>query len=373
MRAAFFNTLLRSGRGRRADPPGGGRPRVRCRRAVRPALSRPILECRRRRAEHDRRRRRPRAVREDRVHVLDRELLDDPLSRADSQRHLLSPEPTSRSSPVGGGFAYGPLGMTHHAVEDLAIMRVLPGMVVVAPGDPFEVEQATRAIVAQPGPCYLRLRPGRRAQAPWTGRPCSSSDAAIRVREGRALTIISSGGLLETALRAAELLSEAGIDARVVSMHTLKPLDEVEVLSAARGDRRDRHPGGAQRDRRPRQRRRRGPRRVEAGRGRLKRLGMFHRRSLRRSAARSTSRAMHGLPPAAVFESLKSWLWRRRVALTVSRPVRGSAGALPAAQGRDRRRVHTTRWPEATSSSASSSGTSSSTSRSSWAPGMRWA
>src|SRR5467141_3686443 len=53
---------------------------------------------------------------------------------------------------VGGGFAYGALGMSHHATEDLAIMRALPGMVVVAPGDPFEVEQATRAVVAQSGP-----------------------------------------------------------------------------------------------------------------------------------------------------------------------------------------------------------------------------
>src|SRR5712691_10038528 len=58
---------------------------------------------------------------------------------------------------VGGGFAYGALGMTHHATEDLAIMRALPGMVVVAPGDPLETELATRAIVSHSGPCYLRL------------------------------------------------------------------------------------------------------------------------------------------------------------------------------------------------------------------------
>src|SRR5437667_4581521 len=65
---------------------------------------------------------------------------------------------------VGGGFAYGSLGMTHHATEDLALMRALPGMVVVAPGDPIEVELATRAVVEHRGPCYLRL--GR------VGEPC---------------------------------------------------------------------------------------------------------------------------------------------------------------------------------------------------------
>src|ERR1700693_796065 len=58
---------------------------------------------------------------------------------------------------VGGGLAYGSLGSTHHATEDLAIMRSLPRMVVVAPGDPVETEAATRAVVAHSGPCYLRL------------------------------------------------------------------------------------------------------------------------------------------------------------------------------------------------------------------------
>src|SRR5436189_1736405 len=58
---------------------------------------------------------------------------------------------------VGGGFAYGALGMSHHATEDLAVMRAIPRMTVVAPGDPVEAELATRAIAASPGPCYLRL------------------------------------------------------------------------------------------------------------------------------------------------------------------------------------------------------------------------
>src|SRR5438093_3004835 len=84
----------------------------------------------------------------------------------------------------GGGFAYGPLGMSHHVTEDLAIMRALPGMVVVAPGDPFEVEQATRAVVAQSGPCYLRL--GRAGEPRIHGTDVVFKlGRAIRVREGR--------------------------------------------------------------------------------------------------------------------------------------------------------------------------------------------
>jgi transketolase len=207
---------------------------------------------------------------------------------------------------VGGGFAYGALGMTHHATEDLAIMRALPGMVVVAPGDPFEVEQATRAVVTQPGPCYLRL--GRAGEPRIHGSSAIFKlGRAIRVREGRALTIISTGGLLETGLRAAELLSGVGIDARVVSMHTLKPIDEAEIVNAA----------------------------VETGaiatleehsvvgglgsavaevlaesvdaRGRLKRFGVPSALATE-VGSQEYLRAKHGLSPAAVFQSLKSWL-----------------------------------------------------------------
>ena len=207
---------------------------------------------------------------------------------------------------VGGGFAYGPLGMTHHALEDLAIMRVLPGMTVVAPGDPFEVEQATRAIVGQPGPCYLRLG---RAGEPRIHRPSVVFELgrAIRVREGRTLTIISSGGMLETGIQAAELLGEAGIDARVVSMHTLKPLDEAEILSAAAETGAiatlEEHSviGGL------------GSAVAEVlaeaigPRGRLKRLGVPSAFAPE-VGSQEYLRAMYGLSPAAVFQSLKSWL-----------------------------------------------------------------
>jgi transketolase len=207
---------------------------------------------------------------------------------------------------VGGGFSYGPLGMTHHAVEDLAIMRVLPSMVVVAPGDPFEVEQATRALVARPGPAYLRL--GRVGEPRLHGPGVVFElGRAIRVKEGRALTIFSSGGMLETGVRAAELLGEAGIDTRVVSMHTLKPLDEAEILSAAAETGAiatlEEHSliGGL------------GSAVAEVlaeasgPRGRLKRLGVPSTFASE-VGSQDYLRAMHGLSPDGVFQSLKSWL-----------------------------------------------------------------
>lgn len=132
---------------------------------------------------------------------------------------------------VGGGLGYGSLGYTHHAVEDLAIMRTLPDMTVVAPGDPLEVAAATEALAALPGPAYLRL--GK------TGEPICHGEGfafklgkAIEVRRGGDVAIVSTGGVLKNVLDASEELSARGIEARVLSMHTVEPLD-VEALRAA--------------------------------------------------------------------------------------------------------------------------------------------
>jgi transketolase len=134
---------------------------------------------------------------------------------------------------VGGGLAYGSLGMTHHATEDLAILRVLPEMTVVAPGDPVETEAATRAVATHMGPCYLRL--GRAGEPLVHRSPIEFQiGKAIQVREGEDVTLISTGGMLPTACDAAEALASKGLQTRVLSMHTIKPLDVEAVLSAAR-------------------------------------------------------------------------------------------------------------------------------------------
>lgn len=134
---------------------------------------------------------------------------------------------------VGGGFAYGSLGMTHHATEDLAILRALPQITVFAPGDPVEAAAATKAAAAGMGPVYLRL--GRDKEPIVHKDPISFSvGKALTVRNGTDLTLISTGGMLATAVAVADMLADRDIHARVLSMHTLKPLDVDAVLAAAR-------------------------------------------------------------------------------------------------------------------------------------------
>jgi transketolase len=134
---------------------------------------------------------------------------------------------------VGGGYAYGSLGATHHATEDLAILRALPGMTVIAPGDPEETNAATEAIASHEGPCYLRLG---RAGEPRVHEALTNFQIGrgITVRDGHDLTLMSTGGMLETVVNVAKILARKGLATRVLSMHTLKPLDEDAVLSAAR-------------------------------------------------------------------------------------------------------------------------------------------
>jgi transketolase len=138
---------------------------------------------------------------------------------------------------VGGGFSYGALGMTHHATEDLAILRSLPEMAVIAPGDPAETDAATRAAAAGIGPVYLRL--GRAGEPAVHRGPISwSLGKALTVRDGNDVTLISTGAMLQTAVRAAETLGANGLSVRVLSMHTLKPLDADAICSAATETRR---------------------------------------------------------------------------------------------------------------------------------------
>ena len=133
---------------------------------------------------------------------------------------------------VGGGLAYGSLGATHHATEDLAVMRALPGLVVVSPADPIETALATRAAVAHDGPVYLRLGRGGEP-AIYAAPPEFALGRAIVVREGADVTLIAMGAITHDALAAADGLALEGIAARVLSMHTLKPLDVEAVRAAA--------------------------------------------------------------------------------------------------------------------------------------------
>jgi transketolase len=132
---------------------------------------------------------------------------------------------------VGGGMSYGPLGISHHCTEDLAVLRALPNMLVLSPGDLWEVAEASRFLLGHSGPAYLRLD---KSYAPPTVRPDETFvPGRIRVvRQGRDITLAATGGILGEALLAAEALASEGTEARVLSVHTIQPLD-VETLSAA--------------------------------------------------------------------------------------------------------------------------------------------
>jgi transketolase len=195
------------------------------------ALSFPIRERWCSGTKHDRVGGRDGFVWEDRVYLLDRQF---PTLRSLEQirNDICYHRANVKIVAVGGGFSYGSLGMSHHAIEDLGIMRMLPELVVVAPGDPAETRAATQAIAKYEGPCYLRL--GRAGEpAVHTGTIDFQLGRSIKVRDGRDVTIITTGGMLRTGCDVADVLVLEGITTRVLSMHTVKPLDENAILAAA--------------------------------------------------------------------------------------------------------------------------------------------
>jgi transketolase len=134
---------------------------------------------------------------------------------------------------IGGGFSYGPLGMSHHATEDLAILRAIPSITVISPGCLWEVEEATDAVVHTPGVCYLRLDKSSAGRTNHRGEQFRLGRIRL-VREGDDVTIAATGGILGVTLEAADLLVEAGIRARVLSVHSLRPFDAETIFQAAR-------------------------------------------------------------------------------------------------------------------------------------------
>ncbi|PPD45792.1 MAG: transketolase [Methylocystis sp.] len=134
---------------------------------------------------------------------------------------------------VGGGFSYGQLGMSHFATEDLAIMRALPNMRVVAPTEKWEAQDLTRELAKTKGPAYLRIDKDTGGVARREGERAVLGKAR-RVREGADATIIATGAILREALIASERLAAQGVQCRIEAMHTIKPLDEDAIVAAAR-------------------------------------------------------------------------------------------------------------------------------------------
>ena len=131
------------------------------------------------------------------------------------------------------GITVGEDGASHQCLEDIALMRTIPGMTVIVPSDDVEVKAAVKAALDHKGPVYLRFS---RAASPVINE---NSDykfelgKGITLRDGKDITIIATGTEVSYSLEAAEMLAKDGVDARVINIHTIKPLDEEIILKAA--------------------------------------------------------------------------------------------------------------------------------------------
>lgn len=134
---------------------------------------------------------------------------------------------------VGGGFVYGSLGMSHQATEDLAILRALPDVVVMAPADLVEAEECTKALVKYPGTAYLRL--GRGGEKRIHDKIENFQiGKAVKVHDGEKVAIFSTGAIFEEVTAAYEELKEKGFNPAVYTFPTVKPIDKDTIEEVAR-------------------------------------------------------------------------------------------------------------------------------------------
>ena len=134
---------------------------------------------------------------------------------------------------IGGGVSYGPLGISHHSTEDIAIMRALPNMVLLVPCDLQEADAATRAMFEYEGPVYYRC--GYKGEKDIHHKPFKFEiGKAITVEDGDDCTIIFAGPIGLDAQKAVEAAREKGINCRLLSMHTIKPIDKEAIIKAAK-------------------------------------------------------------------------------------------------------------------------------------------
>lgn len=136
---------------------------------------------------------------------------------------------------IGGGFSYGALGISHHATEDLAILRSLPDITSVSPTSLWEVTQATEAITRLPGTCFLRLDKD-------VGPDCVDAEpfalgAPRRLRHGTDVAFFTTGGILSEVVKAADALACEGISASIYSVHSLNPVVAEPFVAASRSHR----------------------------------------------------------------------------------------------------------------------------------------
>ncbi len=131
------------------------------------------------------------------------------------------------------GISVGEDGASHQCLEDIALMRTIPGMVVINPADDIEAQLAVKAAIEHDGPVYMRF--GRLAVEDVNGEDYKFElGKGVQLRDGSDVSIIATGLMVQEALKAADMLKEDGIDARVINIHTIKPLDEELITKAAK-------------------------------------------------------------------------------------------------------------------------------------------
>ena len=133
---------------------------------------------------------------------------------------------------VGAGFSYGSLGMTHHATEDLAVMRSLPNMTMLSPSGLWETAEATKALIRTSGPGYLRLDKSKGDDKPLDDKEFFEVGKSRILSNGKDCTIIVTGGILEEAQKAKIILEEIGISTKILNVHSIKPIDTESIIDA---------------------------------------------------------------------------------------------------------------------------------------------
>lgn len=133
---------------------------------------------------------------------------------------------------IGGGFSYGALGFSHHATEDIAIMRAIPNLKVFVPCDTWEVQEITKSVIDLGGVNYIRLDKSKAERTTEKEKNFAVGKGRV-LREGSNVTIISAGGIVSTALKVHSILEKDGISTKVISMHTIKPIDRDLIVNCS--------------------------------------------------------------------------------------------------------------------------------------------
>ena len=131
------------------------------------------------------------------------------------------------------GLTYDQLGATHHSIDDVAIIRTIPGVTILNPGDPVTIRKAVHAMIKLTGPCYMKIG-SPKMPVLYPEDVDFTIGKGIVMKEGTDVALIGTGTVLSKAVEAARLLEQEGISVRLIDMHTVKPLDRELILSTAR-------------------------------------------------------------------------------------------------------------------------------------------